>query len=82
MFISCVLILCIGSCNVLLKASPAAYRLRPIYELVILGGAILYTTTTTTITTTTTQRGWCTEVFGSLLAQLQSQKLFPGGGGV
>ena len=46
-----------------------------------IGKAILYTTTTTT-TTTTTQRGWCIEVFVSILTHLQSQKLLPGGGGV
>ena len=30
-------------------------------------------------TTTTTQRGWCIEAFVS--THLQSQQLFPGGGG-
>ena len=30
-------------------------------------------------TTTTTQRGWCIEAFVSIIAPLQSQKLFPGG---
>ena len=49
------------------------------------GRTILYTTTTTataTNTTTTTQRVLCTEVFVSILEHLQSQKLFPGRGGV
>ena len=32
--------------------------------------------------TTTTQRGWCIEAFVSILAHLQSQKLFPEGCGV
>ena len=31
--------------------------------------------------TTTTQRGWCIEAFVSILAQLQSNKSLPGGGG-
>ena len=31
-------------------------------------------------TTTSTQGVWCIEVFVSILAQLQSQKRFPGGG--
>ena len=33
-------------------------------------------------TTATTQRGRCIEAFVSILAQLQSQKWCPGGGGV
>ena len=33
-------------------------------------------------TTTTTKRGWCIEAFVSIQTHLQSQKLFPGGGGV
>ena len=32
--------------------------------------------------TTTTQRGWCIEVFVSILVQSQSQTSLPGGGGV
>ena len=35
-----------------------------------------------TLYTTATQRGWCIEAFVSILAQLQSQKSLPGGGGV
>ena len=38
------------------------------------GRAILYTATT--------HWGWCTEAFVSILAQSQSQKSLPGGGGV
>ena len=40
----------------------------------LFGRPILYTTTT--------QRAWCTEAFVSILAQSQSQKSHPGGGGV
>ena len=32
--------------------------------------------------TTTTQRGWCIDTFASILAQSQSEKSLPGGGGV
>ena len=40
----------------------------------VAGRPILYTTTT--------QRGWCIEVFVSILVQSQSQTSLPGGGGV
>ena len=49
-----------------------AARIKPCARL---GTLILYTTTTT-------QRGWCIEVFVSILAHLQSLKLLPGGCGV
>ena len=43
--------------------------------LLIIGRPILYNTTTT-------QRGWCIEVFVSILAESQSQNSLSGGGGV
>ena len=55
-----------------------AIRCRAMPRMYIYGHAIIGRTTFYT----TTKRGWCTEAFVPILAHLQSQKFFPGGGGV
>ena len=76
--IACIYVLTQVMDSLYTMSCPVLYYHIISYCIIIFGRPILYTTTTTT----TTQTGWCTEVFVSILAHLQSRKLLPGGGGV